>query len=184
MGCLAKVAQKPETVPEHQVIWAFVSSCFRRGGGAAIAPSTALQAFWRGVVRRRESVESFAANSSRRAPRDALACELPQLVAAISCACGRSACGPESHGSVCALNGRVGLVTARGRNTPHQKPSPEGLRPSYPHETTLPAGVTRVAERLRGSPRTRPRQPRGAFRKGGANYGLTAYQRPLAGSAC
>ena len=38
MGCLAKVAQKPETVPEHQVIWAFVRSCFRRGGsGAAIA---------------------------------------------------------------------------------------------------------------------------------------------------
>ena len=58
----------------------------------------------------------------------------------------------------------------------HSKPDP--------HETSLPAGVTRVAERLRGSPRTRPRQPRGAFRKGGANYGLTAYQRPLAGSAC
>ena len=37
MGCLAKVAQKPETVPEHQVIWAFVRSCFRCGGGAAIA---------------------------------------------------------------------------------------------------------------------------------------------------
>ena len=51
-------------------------------------------------------------------------------------------------------------------------------------ERALPAGVIRVSEWLRGSPRTRPRQPRGAFRKGGANYGLTAYQRPLAGSAC
>jgi len=71
MGCLAKVAQKPETVPEHQVICALVRSCFRRGGGAAIAPSTALQAFWRGGARRRESVESFAANSYRRAPRNA-----------------------------------------------------------------------------------------------------------------
>ena len=33
-------------------------------------------------------------------------------------------------------------------------------------ERTLPAGVTRVAERLRGSPRTRSRQPRGAIRMG------------------
>ena len=71
MGCLAKVAQKPETVPEHQVIWAFVRSCLRGFGGAAITPPTALQAFWRGVARRRESVESFAANSYRRAPRNA-----------------------------------------------------------------------------------------------------------------
>ena len=33
-------------------------------------------------------------------------------------------------------------------------------------ERALPPGVTRVAERLRGSPRTRARQPRGAFRRG------------------
>ena len=33
-------------------------------------------------------------------------------------------------------------------------------------ERALPAGVARVAERLRGSPKTRPRQPRGAFRRG------------------
>ena len=33
-------------------------------------------------------------------------------------------------------------------------------------ERALPAGVIRVSEWLRGSPRTRPRQPRGAFRRG------------------
>ena len=33
-------------------------------------------------------------------------------------------------------------------------------------ERALPAGVTRVAEWLRGSPKTRARQPRGAFRRG------------------
>ena len=95
MGCLAKVAQKPETVPEHQVIWAFVKSCFRGFGGAAIAPSTALQAFWRGDARRRESVESFAANSYRRAPRNALACELPQWFSPFSCSRSRSNAGSQ-----------------------------------------------------------------------------------------
>ena len=33
-------------------------------------------------------------------------------------------------------------------------------------ERALPAGVIRVSEWLRGSPRTRARQPRGAFRRG------------------
>ena len=33
-------------------------------------------------------------------------------------------------------------------------------------ERALAAGLRRVGERLRGSPRTRPRQPRGAFRRG------------------
>ena len=33
-------------------------------------------------------------------------------------------------------------------------------------ERALPAGSRRVPEWLRGSPRTRPRQPRGAFRRG------------------
>ena len=93
MGCLAKVAQKPETVPEHQVICALVRSCLRGFGGAAITPSTALQAFWRGGARRRESVESFAANSYRRAPRNARARWLPQWFSAFSCSRSRSNAG-------------------------------------------------------------------------------------------
>ena len=57
----------------------------------------------------------------------------------------------------------------------HCKPRSSATTPRLPisiscstrTEGALPAGVIRVAERLRGSPRTRARQPRGAFRGGG-----------------
>ena len=77
-------------------------------------------------------------------------------------------------------------MTCELRSCPRTPVWPKSAVRDTRTERALPAGVTRVAERLRGSPRTRPRQPRGAFRCAavGANYGLTAYQRPLAGSAC
>ena len=49
-----------------------------------------------------------------------------------------------------------------GRTPPFVKSRSENTRT----ERALPAGVIRVAEWLRGSPKTRARQPRGAFRRG------------------
>ena len=53
----------------------------------------------------------------------------------------RMTCEPRSAG------GRLLFVKSRNENTRTER--------------ALTAGVTRVAERLRGSPTTRPRQPRG-----------------------
>ena len=58
----------------------------------------------------------------------------------------------------------------------HSKPDPHGTSPARRRDTSggMPTGQPQDASKAteRGIP------------QGGANYGLTAYQRPLAGSAC
>ena len=57
-------------------------------------------------------------------------------------------------------------MTCELRSCPRTPVWPKSAVRDTRTERALPAGVTRVSEWLRGSPRTRPRQPRGAFRRG------------------
>ena len=57
-------------------------------------------------------------------------------------------------------------MTCEPRSSARTPRLPISISCSTRTERALPAGVIRVAERLRGSPRTRARQPRGAFRRG------------------
>ena len=57
-------------------------------------------------------------------------------------------------------------MTCELRSCPRTPVWPKSAVRDTRTERALPAGVTRVAARLRGSPKTRPRQPRGACRRG------------------
>ena len=58
----------------------------------------------------------------------------------------------------------------------HSKPYPHGTSPYCRRDTSV-----RMAT---GQPQDACKAAAGGIPQGGANYGLTAYQRPLAGSAC
>ena len=57
-------------------------------------------------------------------------------------------------------------MTCEPRSSARNAAFSKSRRTNTRTERALPAGVIRVAECLRGSPRTRARQPRGAFRRG------------------
>ena len=57
-------------------------------------------------------------------------------------------------------------MTCELRSCPRTPVWPKSAVRDTRTERALPAGVIRVSEWLRGSPRTRARQPRGAFRRG------------------
>ena len=58
----------------------------------------------------------------------------------------------------------------------HSKPDPHGTSPACRRDTS--------GGKATGQPQDACKATERGIPQGGANYGLTAYQRPLAGSAC
>ena len=54
----------------------------------------------------------------------------------------------------------------------------------YPHGTSPACRRDTSGGKATGQPQDASKAAAGGIPQGGANYGLTAYQRPLAGSAC
>ena len=54
----------------------------------------------------------------------------------------------------------------------------------YPHGTSPACRRDTSGGKATGQPQDACKAAAGGIPQGGANYGLTAYQRPLAGSAC
>ena len=55
---------------------------------------------------------------------------------------------------------------------------------AYPHGTSPACRRDTSVRMATGQPQDACKAAAGGIPQGGANYGLTAYQRPLAGSAC